>query len=485
MSSLKQQMMSGVMYTAVAKYSGIVISLVVMAVLARLLTPDDFGVVAIATVFIAFFELFTNIGFSSAIIQNKELTTKDLSNIYSFTLWMGLGLSLLFFASSWGIASYYGNSALRSICQILSVNLFLSSASMVPNTLFYKEKQFKLLAIRTLCIQLITGATAIFAAWQGARLYTLTIQPLLSGLLLYLISIKYHPVRPAFTLGLESIRKIWGYSVYQFLFNIINYFTRNLDKLLIGKYLGLDLLGYYEKSYRTMMLPVQNITYVITPVLHPILSDYQKDLQQLRIAHEKIVHILALIGFPISVLSYFCANEAILILFGDQWQASIPAFQILSFTIGIQLVLSSSGSFYQSGNETRSMFYCAVFAASSSALGLAIGVFYFKTLEAVAWCILITFLLSFLQCYDLLYRMVFKHSLVSFYQILISPLALSSMLLGILWLQNRYFQTDNLLISLSTKCCIFVIITILYMRLSGEYTLLKKTIPTHESKDRK
>ena len=188
MSSIKQQMMSGVFYTAVAKYSGIVISLVVMAVLARLLSPDDFGIVAIATVIIAFFELFTNIGFSSAIIQNKELTDKDLSNIYSFTLWMGLGLSLLFFASSWAIAAYYNNSTLRTICQILSINLFLSSASMVPNTLFYKEKQFKLLAIRTLSIQIVVGTTAIIAAWQGAGLYTLTIQPILSGLLLYLIS---------------------------------------------------------------------------------------------------------------------------------------------------------------------------------------------------------------------------------------------------------------------------------------------------------
>ena len=472
MSSLKQQMMSGVMYTAIAKYSGIVISLVVMAVLARLLTPDDFGVVAIATVFIAFFELFTNIGFSSAIIQNKELTTKDLSNIYSFTLWMGLGLSLLFFASSWGIASYYGNSTLRSICQILSVNLFLSSASMVPNTLFYKEKQFKLLAIRTLCIQLITGATAIFAAWQGAGLYTLTIQPLLSGLLLYLISIKYHPVRPAFTLGLESIRKIWGYSMYQFLFNIINYFTRNLDKLLIGKYLGMDLLGYYEKSYRTMMLPVQNITYVITPVLHPILSDYQKDLQQLRIAHEKIVHILALIGFPISVLSYFCANEAILILFGDQWRASVPAFQILSLTIGIQLVLSSSGSFFQSGGDTRSMFYCAVFAASTSALGLAIGVFYFKTLVAVAWCILITFLLSFLQCYALLYRKVFKHSLVSFVQNLSTPIILSTILFAALWLVTPLVSELSIIISLLIKCLVFIPVFFILLKLFGELQLL-------------
>ena len=472
MSSLKQQMMSGVMYTAVAKYSGIVISLMVMAVLARLLTPDDFGVVAIATVFIAFFELFTNIGFSSAIIQHKELTTKDLSNIYSFTLWMGLGLSLLFFASSWGIASYYENNTLRSICQILSVNLFLSSASMVPNTLFYKEKQFKLLAIRTLCIQLTTGATAILAAWQGAGLYTLTIQPLLSGLLLYLISIKYHPVSPSFTLGLESIRKIWGYSMYQFLFNIINYFTRNLDKLLIGKYLGMDLLGYYEKSYRTMMLPVQNITYVITPVLHPILSDYQKDLKQLRIAHEKIVHILALIGFPISVLSYFCANEAILILFGDQWQASVPAFQILSFTIGIQLVLSSSGSFFQSGGDTRSMFYCALFAASTSALGLAIGVFYYKTLEAVAWGILLTFLLSFLQCYALLYRKVFKNSLASFIQNLSTPIILSAILFAVLWMITPLVCELSIITSLLIKCLVSIFVFLILLKLFGELQLL-------------
>ena len=465
--------MSGVFYTAVAKYSGIFISLGVMAVLARLLTPDDFGIVAIATVIIAFFELFTNIGFSSAIIQNKELTDKDLSNIYSFTLWMGLGLSLLFFASSWAIAAYYNNSTLRTICQILSINLFLSSASMVPNTLFYKEKQFKLLAIRTLSIQIVVGITAIIAALQGAGLYTLTIQPILSSLLLYLISIKYHPVHPSFTLGLESIRKIWGYSMYQFLFNIINYFTRNLDKLLIGKFLGMDLLGYYEKSYRTMMLPVQNITYVITPVLHPILSDYQHDHQQLRIAHEKMTHVLALIGFPISVLSYFCANEAILILFGEQWQASIPAFQILSFTIGIQLVLSSSGSFFQSGGDTRSMFHCALFAATTSALGLAVGVFYFKSLEAVAWCILITFLLSFIQCYVLLYQKVFLHSIFSFMQNLSMPFTISVLLLVIMLPLQTFLEGYEIIISLLLKSLIFICIFSVLLYFTGERHILK------------
>ena len=97
MANIKQQMLSGVFYTAIAKYSGLVISLVVMAILARLLCPDDFGTVAIATVFINFFSIFTNIGISSAIVQNKELTSLDINRIYMFTVWIGIILSAFFF----------------------------------------------------------------------------------------------------------------------------------------------------------------------------------------------------------------------------------------------------------------------------------------------------------------------------------------------------------------------------------------------------
>ena len=97
MANLKQQMLSGVFYTAVAKYSGIIISLIITAVLARMLSPDDFGVVAVASVIINFFNIFTNIGFSTAIVQNKELTQNDLNNIYSFTLWLGVILGVYSF----------------------------------------------------------------------------------------------------------------------------------------------------------------------------------------------------------------------------------------------------------------------------------------------------------------------------------------------------------------------------------------------------
>ena len=254
MATIKQQMLSGVFYTAIAKYSGIIISLIVMAILARLLSPDDFGIVAIATVFINFFNIFTNIGISSAIVQNKELTLQDINNIYMFTLWIGVALSILFFLSTGFIVDYYQDDRLSPICQLLSVNLFFSSAGIVPNTLFYKDKNFKFIAWRTLIIQIVVGILAIIAAWAGASLYTLLIQPILSSALIYFISLKKYPQKFLWTWGINSLKKIWVYSIYQFLFSVMSYFIRNFDKILIGKYIGMSPLGYYEKSYRLMAL---------------------------------------------------------------------------------------------------------------------------------------------------------------------------------------------------------------------------------------
>ena len=274
--NLKSQLFSGVFYTALAKYSGVVISLVVAGVLARLLSPDEFGIVAIATVIIAFFNLFTDMGVSPAIVQHKTLTREELSDIFSFTVWTGIGISVLFFAASWLIADYYNSDILRTLCQLLSVNLFFASATIVPGALFYRNKEFKFIAVRSFVIQISAGAAAVTAALCGAGLYALIINPIVSSILIFAISYQRYPQRLRLTLGLTVLRKIFSYSAYQFLFNVINYFSRNLDKLLIGKYMGMSDLGYYEKSYRLMMLPLQNITQVITPVMHPIFSDFQR-----------------------------------------------------------------------------------------------------------------------------------------------------------------------------------------------------------------
>lgn len=474
MISIKQQMFSGILYTAVAKYSGLIISLVVMAVLARLLSPDDFGTVAIATVFINFFSIFTNIGISAAIVQNKELTTRDINNIYMVTLWIGAILSVLFFLSAGFIARYYQDNRLILICQLLSVSLFFSSAGTVPNTLFFKDKDFKFIAWRTFIVQISVGFIAIIAAWTGAGLQTLLIQPILSSAAIYFISLKKYPQKFLWTWGIDSLKKIWSYSMYQFFFNIMSYFIRNLDKMLIGKYIGMAPLGYYEKSYRLMSLPIQNITYVITPVLHPILCDFQQDKKQLATINERMVRLLAFIGFPLGILLFFCGHELVLFVFGSQWERSIPAFQILSLSVGLQIVMSSSGSFFQSSNDTRGLFICGIFTAVTTCIGFLVCILFFRTLEAFAYSMLISYFLCFIQCYWQLYHYQFRRNLLYLYKQLASPLIITSIIGGLLYLVSLYSTDWNTIVALCLKIFLALLLWGGYLQWRKEYDIIGK-----------
>ena len=473
-NNIKQQLFSGVFYTAIAKYSGIIISLVVAGILARLLSPDDFGIVAIATVIISFFAIFTDMGLSPAIIQNKALTQDDLTNIYSFTFWTGIAVALLFFIASWPISAYYDSPILRTLCQLLSINLFFASVNIVPGALFYKNKEFKFIAIRSFVIQITAGTGAVIAALSGAGLYALLITPIVSSILIYIISFHRYPQHLRMTLGLSSIRKIFSYSVYQFLFNVICYFSRNLDKLLIGKHMGMSDLGYYEKSYRLMMLPLQNITQVVTPVMHPIFSDFQNDKGKLLSSYERIVRFLAFIGLPLSVLLFFTAEEVTLIIFGDQWMPSVPVFRILSLSVGIQIILSSSGSIFQAAGDTRSLFVCGVFSSAFNVAGILLGIFHFGTLTAVASCIVVTFTINFIQCYWQMYRVTFRQSAWPFIRQLISPLVISILIALVLIPMQYALEGMNIFVTIIAKGIVSFIIFGIYIQMTHEYDMISK-----------
>lgn len=473
-NNIKQQLFSGVFYTAIAKYSGIIISLVVAGILARLLSPDDFGIVAIATVIISFFAIFTDMGLSPAIIQNKTLTQDDLTNIYSFTFWTGIAVALLFFIASWPISAYYDSPILRTLCQLLSINLFFASVNIVPGALFYKNKEFKFIAIRSFVIQITAGTGAVIAALSGAGLYALLITPIVSSILIYIISFHRYPQHLRMTLGLSSIRKIFSYSVYQFLFNVICYFSRNLDKLLIGKHMGMSDLGYYEKSYRLMMLPLQNITQVVTPVMHPIFSDFQDDKMKLATSYERIIRFLAFIGLPLSVLLFFTAEEVTLIIFGNQWLPSVAVFRILALSVGIQIILSSSGSIFQAAGDTRSLFICGLFSSTLNVAGIVLGIFYFGTLTAIAGCIVTTFTINFVQCYWQMYRVTFWRNLRPFVRQLISPLAVSGLMVLALIPVQYAMEGMNIFVTIIAKGIISFIIFGGYIQATHEFDIIGK-----------
>lgn len=459
--SLKRDLASGVFYTAIAKYAGMAVTLVVTAILARHFTPHEFGIVNIATVFIAFFNIFCDLGFGPAVIQ-KDLDEDDLGSIFRVSFVVGAIFSIIFFFAADIISIFYDNDwVLKVLLKLLSVSLFFSAVNMVPNALILKAKRFGFIAYRTLAVQVICGAAAVGAAYWGLGIYSLVISPIASAVIMFLINYFQHPLSPLGKVKKESIDKIKSYSSFQFAFQVLLYFNRNLDKLLMGKYMSMSELGYYDKSYRLMMMPLQNLSFVISPVLHPIFAQIKEDREKITDAYIKILHFLAIIGFPLSIAMYFMARNLVMVFFGSQWAPSIPSFQILALSIGFQMLTSTSGSIFQASNATDKMFISGVFGSICSLSAILIGVLCYGTTEGVAILMDISFVLTFLQCFYMLFYRTLRLGWLDFWKALNKPAVISAVMFAVLWLSRR-FVIDAYLSDLTHMAQL-----ICYMAISG------------------
>lgn len=461
MTTIRKSLTTGIAYTAITRYSGIIISIGIGAVLARILTPEEFGVVALVTVFISFFNILSNVGIGPAIIQNKELTEKDVQSIFLFSILLGFVLALLFYLSSTVIASFYDNMELIHLVRLLSLTVLFSAFKIVPNALLLKKLKFKQVGVATIIVQMLSGIAAIIFAYKGFSYYALVYKSIFDGFFTFLIFYWLSPIKLKFEFQKSSINKIMRFSTFQFFFNFINYFSRNTDNLLIGKFISPIALGFYDKSYQLMMMPVQNLTHVITPVLHPVLSAFQNDKNKIHIAYIKVVKLLATIGFPLSVFLYFSAHEIISILYGSQWEQSVPIFKILALTVGIQMVLSSSGAIFQAVNRTDLLFYSGSLSAIFMVSGICYGIFVGKSLETVGYGLIGAFIINFFQGFYMLIKIALDSSFLQFLKIFWFPLFISAGIGAGLWLFSK-FDFENQYFLLSAKIAITSLLFLLF-----------------------
>lgn len=473
MSETKQDLVRGVVWSAVEKYSSMATNLVISMILARLLSPEDYGVVAIAMVIIFFLQIFCSMGIAPAIIQKKELSDVDIDNIYSFTIYLGLVFAVMFFMSSYIIANIYNNNLLIPVCQLLSIQVFFSAANMVPNALMLKNKKFKEIARRTVTLQIITGILSVLAALYSLGVFSLLISPVLSAIGIFLWNRTYYHVRFVLLFSKDSIRKIFSYSAYQFMFEFVNYFSRNLDKLLIGKYLSVSALGYYEKSYRLMQMPLNSLTSVVNPVLQPVLSEYQNNLAELCCKYEKIISFMAYFCFPTGVLLFISAEEIIIILFGKQWIPAIPAFEILSISVPLQIILSTTGSIFQACNATRNLFFVGLRNSLLTVAGFIIAIVLSGTIEAVAWGWTATSFICFMSSFYEFYYKIFHSPIKGLLSILIPPLVIA-IILVLIYLSTKQFLSDNIYISFSIKTISVIAITFIVFFFTGQFRIFKE-----------
>lgn len=467
--NIKKEIATGVFWSAISKYSGIFVSLIISAILARLLKPEDFGVIAIATVSINFLSIFSDIGIGTAIIQNSTLNDEDYDELFTLTLYIGIILLIISFFFSFYIAEFYKNSELSLICKILGVNILFASLNTIPNALMIRNKRFKVIAKRTLFFQLLSGCVGIILAFNGFGALSLVLQSSFSCICIFLFNFYNYKRNISLKLRFNSIKRIFGFSLYQFLFSFFNYFSRNLDKLIIGKSLNMSDLGYYEKSYRLMMLPLENITFVINPVLLPTLSTLQDNKNELTKKNEKIISLISNLSFPLGLFLHFSAYEIINIYYGQNWNNSVPVFMILSLSIPLQMILSTIGSFYQAAGNTKIMFWGGLSNSFFTLSGFVISSLYFKTIEAIAWSWVITLSINFFISYYLLYRLTFKANFISIINCLRKPIINSIISYAFFLLIFNINISNNLWFMLFFKFVICFFITILLAYVSKQY----------------
>ena len=471
MSSIKKDLASGVFWIAVAKYSGIVLQLLITAVLARLISPSAFGTIAVAMVVLHFLNILADIGIGPAVVQYSQLTKAHLNSLFTLTIYISIVLTFALYLLADVIAGYYNDVTLAHVCQLMSLVVLFQSLNVVPNALMRKYKRFRAIALRTLLFQAISGGIAVWGAFQGWGVYALLVSPILTSVGMFCLNYLSYPLHVVLRLSDEAVKLVASFSFFQFAFSFCNYFSRNLDKLIIGKFFSMTQLGFYDKSYHLMMLPIQNVSFVIEPVVHPVLSTLQDNKHELKTKNQRLAVLISNISFPIGLMLYFCGGELIRIVYGGQWDAAIPVFRILALSLPLQMILSTNVPVFQAAGKTNHLFVSGLLNSICTVSGFYIAAYWGKTIEAVAWSWDITLAINFISTYFIMHYFTLKDSFFSYIAALIPQLVNSSITFGVVILIVNAIPEQVVFLSLIYKLLLIFICTILFAILFRQYNV--------------
>ena len=422
--------------------------------------------VSIINVFLIFFNMLVDMGIGPALIQNKTLQKNQIDGVYSFTVLLSVCIAIIFAGLAKPISLFYDNPELVGVTLAMSLALFSSGLNMVPQAVLLKQKRFLEINLAQILSSLSGGSIAVILAWMGFSYYALVINTIVKNMVMFFFTYRKSGLNISKKIQKESLAELYGFSRNQFLFNLINYFSRNLDHFLIGKYISIKALGYYDKAYTLSLYPNQVLTSVITPVIQPVLSAYEEQKQVIKNTYLTISRLLALVGLPLTVFLIFSAEEIILILFGNQWGESVLTFRILAMSIWIQLIMSSTGSIFQSSNRTDLMLLSGVLSTVLNILGIIIGILTGK-IEMVALCLVTAFFINFIQCNYLLMKKVFRGFQWEFYRILPGPFLLAIIVMLPLLIMEYFVKGLPNIISLAIKGIVSLVMYVVGLKMTG------------------
>ena len=330
-NDLKQKTISGVTWSFLEQILARGINFVIGIVLARLLTPEDYGLVGMLGIFLGLSYVFIDGGFASALIQCKNRTEEDLSTVHLINVGMSILLYAILFICAPFIAQFYDQPLLTRITRILSVSLIIGAFSSVSGTLLSIRIDFKKKAYISIIKSILTGIIAITCAYYGMGVWALVVQGLASAALTTLITIAFVRWFPKTGFSMQSFKKLFSYGSKLLAATLISNIYDNIYSLVIGKTVNAAAVGQYSRAGHFPQLGNGVITGMINRVAFPVLSRIQDDDTRLIRVYDKYIQVSCFLTFPVLLGLCGCARPLVMILLTEKWADCIPLMQILCF----------------------------------------------------------------------------------------------------------------------------------------------------------
>ena len=329
--TLKQKAASGMVWTALQRYSKLFIQFISGIILARLLTPYDYGCIGMLSIFMVLAEAFIDGGFGSALIQKKNPTQVDYSTIFYWNIGMAFVMYAILYVCAPAISRFYNIPVLSSVLRVQGVVLFIYALNIIQRNQLRKKLNFKVLSIIAITTSLIALFVTVFMAYKGFGVWALVAQNIIGAAIPALFFWFYIKWRPIFAFSWKSFKELFGFGFYMFLTHLINSFSSKVQGLLIGKVYNPSTMGYYSKAEGTEKLASHAVSGIMTQVTYPLYAEVQDNKVVLGNMIKRLTMTLAYVTFPLMFILLLCAKPLFVLLYSDRWINSVPYFQVLCF----------------------------------------------------------------------------------------------------------------------------------------------------------
>jgi O-antigen/teichoic acid export membrane protein len=327
----KQKTVNGLIWSFTDNISSQGIQFIVGIVLARILSPHEFGLIGMLTIFIAISQSFIDSGFSQALIRRNNCSAQDYSTVFIFNMVVSLVCCFLLILIAPYISSFFNEPQLNSLLKILSLGLILNALSLIQRTILTKELNFKLQTKISVIASLLSGIVAIIMAYFGYGVWSLVALTLCRyGLttILFFLWLKWKPV---LKFSSKSFKDLFAFGSKLLISGLIDTIYRNIYYVIIGKYFSTNDLGYYTRADQFQSMSSTNIQGVISRVSYPVLASMQDNLVNLKIAYKKLIKYTMFITFILLIGMAAVAKPLVIVLIGEKWLPSVTYLQMLCF----------------------------------------------------------------------------------------------------------------------------------------------------------